>query len=539
MAMLTFPIRCRRIANLLKQQQREGYKKTMKFNLSSFGGGKGSAYIKRLLILFTVALMITAGASVVGHIFGGAVASAETANSQNQQQPQVMNAAGFSYADVVSRVSPAVVTIHSAIRERASQQSPYMDDQLLNQLFGQRRGQRQAPTERRANALGSGVIVSSDGYILTNHHVVDGAESVKVDINDNRTVDAKVVGVDPPSDLAVLKVEATGLPVLPLGNSDGVRVGDVVLAVGNPLGVGKTVTMGIISAKGRQTGLGNGSFEDFLQTDAPINQGNSGGALVNTNGQLVGINSQILSQSGGSIGIGFAIPSNMAKTVMDQLIKSGTVHRGQLGIIVQKVSSDIADSLNLKEAHGLIVSQVQPGSGADRAGVKQGDIISGLNGVDVDDPNIFRNLIAGAQPGATVKLDILRDGEKQQLQASLGEFKPEKEDGENSENASVNDKSLGTGKLGIGVQPVTQEIAQQLKLTPGTQGLVVGQVDPNGPAAEAGIQEGDVIVKLNQQTVKTASDLQTALAKAPGRPALALISRGGQTIFVSIRPRTK
>ncbi|MDX6711405.1 MAG: serine protease Do [Blastocatellia bacterium] len=526
---------------LSKQQQREGNKRNMSSKLSNFNGDGSVAYIKRLLVLFTIALMITAGVSMVEHNLHGSVVAAATATSESQQQPQVTPAAGFSYADVVSHVSPAVVTVHSAMRERSAQQFPFLDDQMLNQLFGQRKGQRQPqqPNERMAHALGSGVIVSSDGYILTNHHVVDGAEQVKVDITDNRTVDAKVVGVDAPSDLAVLKVDVSGLPVLPLGNSDIVRVGDVVLAVGNPLGVGKTVTMGIISAKGRQTGLSNGSFEDFLQTDAPINQGNSGGALVNTSGQLVGINSQILSQSGGSIGIGFAIPSNMAKTVMDQLIKSGKVHRGQLGIVVQKVSSDIASSLNLKESRGVIVSQVQAGTAAERAGIKQGDVITSLNGVEVDDPNTFRNHIAGSQPGASVSLDVLRDGQKQQVRATLGEFSPAKEKGDDSDSGTGTDKTLGTGKLGIGVQPVTPEVAQQLGLPAGTQGLVVGQVDPTGPAAEAGIQEGDVITKLNQQNVKSAADLQSALQKSGTRPALALVNRNGQTIFMTIRPRTR
>ena len=221
-----------------------------------------------------------------------------------------------SYADVVSRVSPAVITIHSEIRVRAPQQYPFLDDPLFREFFDQRGGVPQPPPEQRAHGLGSGVIISTDGYILTNHHVIDGADQIKVDLNDDRTLDAKVVGTDPLSDLAVLKIDASNLPVLALGDSDKVRVGDVVLAIGNPLGIGQTVTMGIISAKGRHTGLqGSGSFEDFLQTDAPINQGNSGGALVSTNSELIGINSQILSPSGGSIGIGFAIPSNMARTV--------------------------------------------------------------------------------------------------------------------------------------------------------------------------------------------------------------------------------
>jgi Do/DeqQ family serine protease len=308
------------------------------------------------------------------------------------------------------------------MRVRAPQQYPFMDDPMFRQFFGDRVPQ-QVP-ELRRSGLGSGVIISTDGYILTNHHVIDGAEQIKVDLNDNRTLDAKVVGFDPPSDLAVLKIDATNLPVLALGDSDRVRVGDVVLAIGNPLGIGQTVTMGIISAKGRQTGLSSGSFEDFLQTDAPINQGNSGGALVSTNSELIGINSQILSPSGGSIGIGFSIPSNMARTITDTLVKQGKVRRGQLGIVVARPNSDAAKELGIRENKGLVVTQVQPGSAAERAGLRKGDVITSFNGEEANDPNVFRNRIASTAPGSEVTLTILRSGREQRLTAILGEFTP-------------------------------------------------------------------------------------------------------------------
>jgi len=331
----------------------------------------------------------------------------------------------MSYADVVSKAAPAVVTIHSQMRVRQPQQYPFGNDPFFREFFGDRIPQ-QAP-ERQREGLGSGVIVGQDGYVLTNHHVIDGADRIKVDLNDNRILEAKVVGSDPPSDLAVLKIEASGLPVLALGDSDRTRVGDVVLAIGNPLGVGQTVTMGIISAKGRQTGLSNGSFEDFLQTDAPINQGNSGGALVSTNNELVGINSQILSPSGGSIGLGFAIPSNMARSVMEQLINTGKVRRGQLGITVLKIPSEEASKLGVDQGPGVVVYQVQPGSAADRAGLRRGDIITALNGTAVNDQNSFRNTIAGAAPGSEVTLTVKRDGREQQVRATLDEFTPQAE----------------------------------------------------------------------------------------------------------------
>ncbi len=307
-----------------------------------------------------------------------------------------------SYADVVARVSPAVVTIRAVRLARAPRQHPFLDEESSRDFFGRggpQRQQQMQPREAPQRALGSGVVISPDGYIVTNHHVVDGAEQITVEFADRRSFPAKLVGNDPPSDLAVLKIEAKELPVLTLGDSDRVRVGDVVLAVGNPLGVGQTVTAGIISAKGRRTGLSDGSFEDFLQTDAPINQGNSGGALVNTSGELVGINSQIFSPTGGNIGIGFAIPSNMTRSVTEQLISNGRVRRGQLGVFVQQMTEDIAQSLGLKEARGVLVGSVQKGGAAERAGVKQGDVITALNGTAVGDANELRNLVAAYAAG--------------------------------------------------------------------------------------------------------------------------------------------
>lgn len=349
---------------------------------------------------------------------GGANANSTTGN------PAVMPVA--SYADVVSKVAPAVITVHSQMRVRQSQQYPFTNDPFFREFFGDR-GPQQPPVERQRQGLGSGVIIDASGYILTNHHVIDGADQIKVDLNDNRTLEARVVGSDPPSDLAVLKVEASNLPVLALGDSDRTRVGDVVLAIGNPLGVGQTVTMGIVSAKGRQTGLSNGSFEDFLQTDAPINQGNSGGALVSTASELIGINSQILSPSGGSIGLGFAVPSNMARTVLEQLIRTGKVRRGQLGITVLKIPSEEASKLGVVQGPGVVVYDVQAGSAADRAGLRKGDIITALNGVAITDPNTFRNMIAASAPGTEVTLTVKRGGSEQQLRATLGEFTPQPE----------------------------------------------------------------------------------------------------------------
>src|SRR3954463_3531942 len=306
-----------------------------------------------------------------------------------------------SYAPVVERVMPAVVTIRVEKRASMVPTDQQIPDDLFRRFFGeqapqQRRGQRIPRGVERG--LGSGVIVSQDGYILTNNHVVDSADTVKVDLPDTRSFTAKVVGTDPATDLAVVKIDAKSLPTLEIGDSDAVKVGDVVLAVGNPLGIGETVTSGIISAKGRQTPDGSDGYQDFLQTDAAINHGNSGGALVNAGGQLIGINSQILTPGDGNIGLGFAIPSNMAKSVMDQLITNGTVRRAKLGITVQRITPDLATSLGLASPKGALVSSVEDGGPASKAGFKQGDVITSYNGKAVADNNQLRNAVAATAP---------------------------------------------------------------------------------------------------------------------------------------------
>src|SRR6266478_10063245 len=434
-----------------------------------------------------------------------------------------------SYADIVSKAAPAVITIRADKRVRTPQQFPFSEDPFFRGLFGNRGPQE--PPEQLQQALGSGVIVSADGYILTNHHVIDGAEDIKIEMNDGRTLEAKLIGSDPPSDLALLKVNATGLTFMTPGDSDKVRVGDVALAIGNPLGIGQTVTMGIISAKGRSgPGLGSGNYEDFLQTDAPINQGNSGGALVNTIGELIGINSQILpGNGGGNIGIGFAIPSNMARSVMDQLLKGGKVRRGQLGVKIGRVTSDMATSLGMSETKGVIVESVQSGSAAERAGIHQGDVITAIDGSPTNDVNAFRNHVASMAPGTEVTLTILRDNREQKIKLSLGEFTAENT--KTGEQSEAGPNAGGAGKLGVTVEPLTPEIASELNLRPGIQGVVIDSVDPAGPAAAAGIQRADVIQEVNRQPVRSSTDLRGAIDKSGNKPALLLINRRGETSF--------
>ena len=438
-----------------------------------------------------------------------------------------------SYAEVVNRVTPAVVTIRTKARVHAPRQFPFMDDPFFRRFFGDRLPQQ---PEQRQRGLGSGVIVSADGYILTNAHVINGADEIVVELSGPRHLPAKLIGSDPPSDLALLKIDQADLSALALADSDKVQVGDIVLAIGNPLGIGQTVTMGIISAKSRRTGLSNGSFEDFLQTDAPINRGNSGGALVDGNGSLIGINSQILSPSGGSIGIGFAIPSNMARNVFDQLVKYGKVTRGHLGIVVQPVTEDIAGNLGLSSARGVIVSQVQDGSAAAHAGMKRGDVILALNGNAVTEPNTFRNDIAATPPGRTVTLRIWRSGNEQELRATLGESIPVERPAQAEQEDSSESRS-NTGSLGLAVQPLTPALTQQLGLTVGTQGLVVVAVDQSGPAIDAGIQRGDVIEQVNQQPVRTVEELRDAVQRSGTAPVLLLLNHRGTTVFVTVKPR--
>jgi S1-C subfamily serine protease len=310
----------------------------------------------------------------------------------------------------------------------------------------------------------------------------------------------------------------------------------VVLAVGNPLGIGQTVTMGIISAKGRSTGVGDGSYEDFLQTDAPINQGNSGGALISVTGELVGINSQILTPTGGNIGLGFAIPSNMAREVMGQLKKDGRVQRGKLGVSIQSVTPDLAASLKLSSTSGALVSGVEPGGAAARAGVKQGDVITGLNGEKVADSNALRNRIAGTKPGSTIELELVRNGKTETVRATLSELEASRERASRDDQES---NGSGFGPTGMAVESLTPDVARELGLSNRKEGVVVRDVNPDGAAASAGIQPGDVISQVNGEAVKTPNELRAALAASRERPALLLVTRENADIFLALRnPRS-
>jgi Do/DeqQ family serine protease len=473
-----------------------------------------------------VALAIAAGAFMGAGLGGARVEAGASPAAVVAAAPAPAALATASYADLVARVAPSIVTVRSERVAKASAAGLPTDPEQFFRFFGER-GPALPEAPQRQGGLGSGVVVPADGTHLTNHHVIDGAEKIQVELQDRRTFTAKLVGSDPASDLAVIRIDAKGLVALPLGDSGKTRVGDVVLAFGNPLGVGQTVTMGIVSAKGRATGLGDGSFEDFLQTDAPINQGNSGGALVNTSGELVGINSQILSPSGGNIGIGFAIPASMAGNVMTQLVDHGKVRRGQLGVIVQGVSSEIAKSLGLPEVRGALVSTVNDGSPAEAAGLKRGDVITAFNGETVADSNGLRNRVAGTAPGSTVTLRLLRGGEEKTVSVKLGELPGPK----TAQNAG--DEPAEGGRLGLAVKPLTAEQAREQGLA-GRKGLVVVGVDPAGPASEAGFRPGDVIQEVNGKSVADVAELKAAVKASGDRPALVLVHRDGGTLFLAL-----
>lgn len=435
------------------------------------------------------------------------------------QAPLVVDGARTSYADIVERTAPAVVKVtaerSAAPKAEAPNRMPFP--------FGDQPQQR-GPSR----GLGSGVIVSADGTVLTNNHVIEGADKVQIELNDKRSFEAKVIGADKLSDLAVLKIEGqTSMPYLNMGDSDRVRIGDVVLAIGNPLGIGQTVTAGIISAKGRRTGLSDGSFEDFLQTDAPINQGNSGGALINVSGELIGINSQILSTGGpmggggGNIGIGFSIPTNMAKTVMEQLLKDGKVHRGQLGVIVQNITADLAQAFDIKGLDGVIVAEVKSGSPADKAGVQQGDVVLTLNGEKVEDSNSLRNKIAATAPGTDITLKIQRKGVEQDIKATLAEAsQTQRPTGEGDEPQQDENSAADGGKLGIEVR-----VNDEGK-------LMIADVKANGPAFSAGLRKGDIIVSVNQQPVKNLEEMKKALESSSERALLNVVRQGGALFVV-------
>jgi len=448
------------------------------------------------------------------------------------------------FAPVVKAVVPTVVSIRSskvvktgALRGQRGQGQGQIPDQL-RQFFGDQFGGGQfaipnIPDEQRSEGLGSGVIVSPEGYILTNNHVVDGATSVQVVLSDRREFKARVIGTDKDADLAVVKIDAGSLPAITIGDSERVEVGDYALAIGNPFGVGQSVTLGIVSATHRGMGHEIEGYEDFIQTDAAINPGNSGGALVNDRGELIGINTAIIAHgSEGNQGIGFAVPVNLARNVMDQILKNGKVTRARLGILPQDVTPTIARQFGVKDSQGALVGEVEANSPASRGGLKTGDIILEVDGHSVYDANQLRNIISSMRPDSNVNLKIWRDGAQRTLPVTLGELNPE--EATNRGGAGRGNNNGSTDALeGVSVENLTSQIARDLKLPAGAAGVVVNEVSPASTAASAGLRQGDVIQEVNRKPVRNVAEFEAAVRNSKDGTLL-LVNRDGHTIFVGV-----
>jgi len=445
-----------------------------------------------------------------------------------------------------------VVKISSTRVIKASEQqgngnNPFMSDPFLQRFFGGQGNGR--PRDQRERGLGSGVIISNDGYILTNNHVIDKASTLKVELSDGRTFSGKMIGADPQTDVAIVKIGASSLPTLSFANSDAARVGDLCFAIGNPFGQDHTVTMGIVSAKGRA--LERGTYiQNFIQTDAAINPGNSGGALINSKGELIGMNTAILSGGsglggeGGNIGIGFAVPSNLAKQVADQLMKGGKVSRGYMGVTLGNITAESAPLFGLKEAHGATVGDVTPGAPGAKAGLQSGDVITAIDGKKVEGSDDLTMDVISRAPGSTVNLDVVRNGKPMQVKVTLGQRpsgtdwdrqgRRDRNDGASNDD---NDNSGGVSARGISVETLTPELAQQAGATGNIRGVVITDVDQSSPAADAGLGRGLIVTAVNRHPITNAQEFKHEMSQAADKPVLLTVNQGGQTAFLVVQPK--
>ncbi len=486
----------------------------------------------RVAAVAVVALALVVGGLGVAHAQKGSQAN-PAATLKFADKNEGPSRTGF--APVVKAVVPTVVSIKSSkvVKTTGLNNGQGQIDPLFRQFFGdQFGGQFNVPDEQRSEGLGSGVIVSPEGYILTNNHVVDDATDLEVVLSDRRQFKGHVIGKDDKTDIAVVKIDADNLPTITIGDSDKVQVGDYALAVGNPFGVGQTVTMGIVSATHR--GLGNEieAYEDFIQTDAAINPGNSGGALVNDRGELIGINTAIIAHgSEGNQGIGFAVPVNLARNIMGQIMKNGKVVRAQLGIYPQDVTPTIARQFGVKDSEGALVGEVVAGSPAQRAGLKNGDIILDVNGKQVTDANQLRNMISTMQPNSNVNLKVWRDGAEHTMPVTLGELNPQEASNRSGRGPNFNGSS---GALdGVSVENLTPQVARGLGLSPTASGVVVSQVNQASVAASAGLQQGDVIQEVNRRPVRNVAEFEAAVRNSK-QGTLLLVNRNGHTTYIGV-----
>ena len=441
------------------------------------------------------------------------------------QTSLVLPTAPGSFSQLAKKASPSVVNISTVkvIKGRGRAPSPFGPDDPFGDFF-ERFFRDRIPRDFTQQSLGTGFIIDEDGFILTNNHVVEKADEIKVTLADKREFTAKIIGRDPKTDLALIRIEPDSpLKPLPLGDSDKLEVGDWVLAIGNPFGLGNTVTAGIVSAKYRQ--IGSGSYDNFIQTDASINPGNSGGPLLNTAGEVIGINTAIFSRSGGSVGIGFAIPVNMAKDLLPQL-KKGRVVRGWLGVMIQRITPDLKNKLHLKDEKGALVGDVPAGGPADKAGIKRGDVIVSFDGKEIKEVKDLPYIVASTPVGKNVKVELVRKGRKRSLQVNVGELKEE------GESQAV---SKAEPNLGLTVKEITPELARNFGLSE-TSGLVVVQVENNTAAAKAGLRPGDIIIEIDQVPIKDLEEYHSKIQDyKKGDTVLFLVKRRGGTIYLTLR----
>ncbi len=442
-------------------------------------------------------------------------------------------------SEVAAAATPSVVNISTTRVIKSREEAPFdlFDDPFFKRFFGDQFPHPNVPKEHKEQSLGSGVIVSDDGYIVTNNHVIEKAQEIKVLLSDKKDYKAKLIGADPKTDIAVVKIDAKGLTALPWGDSNKLKVGEIVFAIGNPFGLNQTVTMGVISAVGRAN-VGIADYEDFIQTDSAINPGNSGGALINARGELIGINTAILSRTGGYQGIGFAVPSSMARQVMDSLIKYKKVVRGWLGVSIQEVTSDLAEEFGVKDLKGALVSGVMKGSPAEKAGIKQGDVILQYNGKVVEDTGHLRNMVSQTPVGTTVKVKILRQKKELEVEVKIAELtKKLAEASSEEEGPGETNGEEGGALTGLVVHELTPELASRFGYEENEKGVVVIKVDASSRIFEAGIRPGDIILQINQKNVPTLEEYKKTASRIKAKERiLLLIRRKGQDLFVTVKP---
>lgn len=447
----------------------------------------------------------------------------------------VLSGSNQTFVDIAKSVKPAVVNIYATKsgRSEGSGTAPF-DDPLFRKFFGDEFFKKfEHPKERKERGLGSGVIVESNGLIITNNHVVGKADEIRVTLSDKREFKAKLIGTDPKTDVAVVKIDATGLPTVAWADSDKLEVGEFVLAVGNPFGLTQTVTLGIVSALGRAAGIAE--YEDFIQTDAAINPGNSGGALVNVRAELVGINTAIFSQSGGNMGIGFAVPSNMAQSIMGQLVQTGKVVRGWLGVSIQELTPELASQFGITETKGVLVSDVMDDSPAKKAGFERADVIIEYDGKSMDSPTHLRNAVAQTAVGKKVVVKLIRDKKPKTIDLTIVE-QPKSMSQSGDEDGG--DSTTPTGILSsLDVRDLTEELAGRYGLKSSERGVVIVRVKPGSTAEELGVREGDIVLEVNRQAVTSVKTFERIAGKLPKDQAvLLLLKRQGRTIYLTLRP---